>query len=171
MVYNIVQQHQGFINVYSELGIGTCFNIYLPEILKTETETETVSAIEKDFYYDGCILCIDDELPIHTIVTDMLEEYGMTVICANTGAEGLQIFEKSFSDIDLVILDLAMPGLSGKEVFKKLKKINPLVKVLLTSGYKQDKRVKEALILGINGFLKKPFTLESLINSVAKIIM
>jgi len=116
-------------------------------------------------------LCIDDELPIHTIVKDMLEEYGMTVICANNGAEGLQIFEKSFSDIDLVILDLAMPGLSGKEVFKKLKKINPLVKVLLTSGYKHDKRVKEALGLGINGFLKKPFTLESLINSVAEIIM
>ena len=169
MVYNIVQQHQGFINVYSRLGIGTCFNIYLPEI-KKENNKEIVSIIEKDFYYDGCILCIDDELPIHTIVKDMLEEYGMTVICANNGAEGLQIFEKSFSDIDLVILDLAMPGLSGKEVFKKLKKINPLVKVLLTSGYKYDKRVKEALILGINGFLKKPFTLESLINAVAEII-
>ncbi len=170
MVYNTIQLHQGFINVYSKTGMGTTFNLYFPEHAVQEKSVIKEIEFDKDFFYKGCILLIDDEESIHEIIVGMVEDYGLSVISAMDGKTGIELFNKNINDIDIIILDMAMPGLSGKEIYKKIIKIKPDVKVLLASGYKQDKRVSETIKLGVNGFIQKPFTLKALITSLAKLL-
>jgi PAS domain S-box-containing protein len=163
MVYNIVQLHQGFLNVYSKTEIGTTFNIYLPEIDARKKESNKPIIKKTDFHYEGTILMIDDEKALHTVVEDMLSEFGLTTLYAENGLSGIELYQEKRSEIQLVLLDMAMPGLSGKE-------IDPQVKVILSSGYKQDQRVADVLKLGINGFVQKPFTVNSLLMEVIKVL-
>lgn len=122
------------------------------------------------FKGEGKILIIDDEEIIRMATTAMLEEYGYEVITAVSGDEGIEVFGKFADTIKLVILDLAMPGKTGKETYIDLKKIEPGVKVLLASGYQQDEQVNELLRLGVNGFIQKPFSLTALSRKVSETI-
>ncbi|MCK4541672.1 MAG: response regulator, partial [Spirochaetales bacterium] len=104
------------------------------------------------------------------IAESILEEHGYKVVVAENGKAGIEIFKKHRKEIKAVLLDMAMPGMSGKEVYKKLKDIDPGVKVLLSSGFGQDERVKESLADGVDGFLQKPYTLEKLADAVYEVI-
>ncbi|MCG8571447.1 MAG: response regulator [Spirochaetes bacterium] len=170
MVYNIIQQHNGFVNVYSELGLGTTFHIYFKSESQ-ESLTEKSQKDEKEIYKgEGTILVVDDEPPMRIIAKNILEECGYTVLLANNGQEGIDIYKKNMDKIKGVILDLIMPIKSGRDAFIEIKKMNPNAKVILVSGFKQDQRVTELKELGIDDFIQKPFTINKLSKAVYHMI-
>ena len=167
-VYGIIENHGGFINVYSEQGKGTTFNVYLPAIKKgrvldkprrerTLTGTETV-------------LLVDDEAMIVDVAREMLKSLGYTVLTASGGEEAVAVYEKKHDRIDMIILDMIMPGMGGAETFERLRKINPEAKVLLSSGYSIDGQAEDILSRGCNGFIQKPFNLSKLSRRVREIL-
>ncbi len=169
MVYNIVQQHGGFIDVYSVMGLGSTFNIYLPALQGAESAVST----EKTFVMprgEGLILVVDDEEIIRETARAILEECGFDVILAENGEEGVMIFSERHGEIKAVLLDMLMPKKSGKEAYLEMKKIDPGLKVLLASGFKQDERVESVLNLGVQGFIQKPYDLDTLSRSIFAVI-
>ena len=127
-------------------------------------KTDTSSEQEKT------ILLIDDEEMVINISEMMLKRLGYRVLKAHSGYEGLQLFEENKSEIDLIISDLEMPKMNGKEVMDKIREINPEIKVLLSSGALTDADEKNIINKGFNGFLKKPYNLKTLYMKMAEII-
>jgi PAS domain S-box-containing protein len=168
-VYGIIKNHGGFINVYSEKGKGSTFNFYLPAAGSGKAE-ESSEPDEKDrlIVGKGTILLVDDEKMMIDVGKEMLEVLGYTVITAQSGQEAIEKFtlaqtgKGNLGKIDLVIQDMIMPVMSGDAVFNRLKKIDPDVVVLLSSGYSVYGKAKEMLSHGCNGFIQKPFTMEEL---------
>ncbi|MEA2060521.1 MAG: response regulator [Thermodesulfobacteriota bacterium] len=164
--YGIVKGHGGFINVYSETGMGTTFTIYLPASDKTLcTETDMIPETEKG---QGTILLVDDEKEILDISTELLQELNYQVISAKSGKAAIDVFKKKREAISLVILDMIMPDMDGEETFKTLKKIDPRVKVVLSSGYSIDGQARHILDMGCQGFIQKPFTLNILSQKIKR---
>lgn len=169
MVYNIIKQHKGFIDVYSQDGIGTTFYIYLP-ILKHKIEEKIHRAEEKIPGGEGLILVVDDEEIMRQTAKSILEECGYDVILAENGEEAVDIYKTQHQNIKAVLLDMVMPKMSGKQAFIELIKINKNVKTLLASGFKKDSRVESILELGVKGFIQKPYGLVKLANSMNNVI-
>jgi CheY-like chemotaxis protein len=168
MVYNIIHSHGGFIDVFSNKGVGTTTNIYLPADDTVETSiTETTQIIYKGA---GTVLLIDDEDMIRKIAGNMLIECGYTVLNAENGIIGIELLKENLNSISLVITDMSMPVMSGLEIFNEIKKIKQDVKILLISGYKQDKRVLTCIEQGADFFLQKPFTLKELSKAVYDVL-
>lgn len=169
MSYNIIEQHEGFIDIYSESGVGSTFKVFLP-VLKHKTLLD--EKIEGKRYYEGTglLLIVDDDSQIRSVATEILEECGYEIIIAKDGIEALEKFSERIDEIKLVLLDLVMPKLDGKHTFIRLKEMKDGVKVLLSSGFQQDSRVKEILDLGVAGFIQKPYTFTKLSEAVYKII-
>ncbi len=165
-VYGIIKKHGGVINVYSEKGEGTTFNIYLP----ASTEQEAVETIpELDDTIEGgmeTILLVDDEDLVITVGEEMLELMGYTVLTARNGGEALEIYKANWGRINLVILDIIMPQMGGEETFAQLKAINPDVLVLLSSGYAMNGKAERILKKGCCGFIQKPFDIRRLAKKV-----
>ena len=116
------------------------------------------------------ILLIDDEEMIIEVGRQMLKMLGYTVFIANSGKEAIGVYQKQRNHIDIIILDMVMPDLGGKAVYEKLKKINPDVKVLLSSGYGMDGQVADILNCGCDGFIQKPFNLKGLSLKVREVL-
>lgn len=170
MVSSTIREHGGFIDVYSEPGTGTTFKLYIPASYGiTETAAENEAAVIP--YGRGLILVVDDELIMRETALEILQECGYEVETADNGYTALEIFKERSKEITAVVMDMAMPVMSGIAAYKKMIEINPCVKVLITSGFKQDKRVSEVLELGAGGFIEKPYTLEKLGMAVKEIVM
>ena len=118
----------------------------------------------------GLILIVDDEESLRLTLKEILETCGYNVLLAEDGRQGLKLFKQRSNEIKLILLDLAMPIMSGKESYVEMKKIFPSVKVLVISGFKHDQRVREIIELGVNGFLAKPFTMAELSRKIAEVI-
>lgn len=170
MVYNIVQQHRGFIDVDSHPGIGTTFSIYLPQLEEQKFYDTKPLELEALTPGSGLILIVDDEESLRLTLKEILETCGYNVLLAEDGRQGLKIFQQRSSEIKLILLDLAMPNMSGKESYVEMKKVFPSVKVLVISGFKHDQRVREIMELGVHGFLSKPFTMAELSRKIADVI-
>ncbi|MFH1231150.1 MAG: PAS domain S-box protein [Planctomycetota bacterium] len=170
VTYGIVKAHNGFINVYSEKGKGTCFKIYLP--ISEEKMEEKPIVKDKEIFEKGTgtILLIDDEVQILDLGKRILEKYGYKVILANNGKEALEIYQQRKNEIILVILDFVMPGWSGKETFEELRKINSDVKVLIATGYSLNSHGEELMSEGVKGFIQKPFSIKELLEEIKKIL-
>ena len=170
MVYSIILNHKGFVDVYSELGLGTTFLIYLP--VHTNQAIPIRISTDEAILSSGSetVLIVDDEEIMRNIGRSMLQECGYKVLLAASGVEAIEIYKEKASEIDIVLLDMAMPKLSGKETYKVLKKINPEIKVLLASGFRQDQRVEETLEMGVNDFIQKPYVISDLTAMISKIL-
>ena len=170
MVYNIIHQHNGFIDVYSEVGVGSTFNVYLPEYKQLDLLPQPGEEAQV-VHGTGVILVIDDEDIVRLIARNILTECGYEVILAEDGREGIDIFRKMHDSISVVLLDMAMPGISGDDVFLELRKTKPDVKVLLSSGFRQDSRVEKVLSLGVSGFIQKPYSIMEMSRKMKEIII
>ena len=168
-VYGIIKSHSGYIDVHSEKEKGTTFTIYLPASEKEAVREKTVpTAMLKG---TGTIILIDDEKMILDVGRELLEELGYTVLSALSGREALDIFQKNLGKIDLVIMDMIMPGMGGGETFDRLRAINPNIKVLLSSGYSVNGQASKILHRGCDGFIQKPFNLNQLAEKIGKIMV
>ncbi|MBN1931545.1 MAG: response regulator [Desulfobacterales bacterium] len=167
-VYGIVKNHGGFINVYSEKGVGTTFNIYLPASEKEAVEKKKPST--EVIKGEGIILLVDDEEMIINVGEQLLTYLGYAVKTAKSGKEAIEIFENNKDDIDLVVLDMIMPGMGGGETYDRLKEINPDIKVLLSSGYSINGQAHEILNRGCDEFIQKPYTMKEISQRIRAVL-
>lgn len=168
-VYGCVKSHKGSIEVASEIGKGTSFTILFPATLHSVQDEEIIlNSLELNS--KGKIIVIDDEELLLSIVKNMLTKTGYDVITFDKGSEAISFFANNNKDIDLIILDLIMPKTSGREVFYKLKEINPNIKVLLSSGFDRNSETDELLQNGANGFISKPYKMNTLSTEINRIL-
>ncbi|MGD8388436.1 MAG: PAS domain S-box protein [Desulfobacteraceae bacterium] len=169
-VYGIVQNHGGLIQVSTEKGKGTMFEIFLPASDKEIQEDSSDIHQQSLEYGRGTVLLVDDEAMVLEVGQMMLENLGYRVLIAQSGEEAIDLYDKEREEIDLIILDMIMPGMGGGEAFDRLKTFNPDVAVLLSSGYSINGQATEILDRGCNGFIQKPFTMEDLSRKINKIL-
>jgi two-component system cell cycle sensor histidine kinase/response regulator CckA len=166
--YGIIKNHGGHINVYSEKGRGTTFNLYLPASDKAvEIEAHKPRALRKG---NETILLVDDEDITVEVGEEILIELGYTVITARNGLEALAAYKENAQKIDMVILDMIMPDMGGGKTYDELKKINPDIRVLLSSGYSISGEASEILARGCNDFIQKPFNMKQLSEKMRGIL-
>ncbi len=169
--YNIIQKHDGLIQVHSEPGAGSRFTLCFPRC-ETDTCFEEKSPVEKDIVRGtGTVLVIDDEHMVLKVARGILEQCGYKVITANTPEGGIEVFREQHDYISVVLLDLSMPGKSGLEVFMAMKEIDPGVRAILSSGMLDNESKERALALGIMDFAGKPYLAQELSVKVRDILL
>lgn len=167
MVYGIVESHGGSIQFYSELGLGTTFKLYLP-LAENQAPAQSQSTTEEPIRGQGRILLVDDEQVVRDVATEMLGGLGYEVVSTCNGREAVEYYQAQGARIDLVILDLVMPEMGGHECFIELKRLNPAVKAVLSTGYSFDGQARDAFNEGMVGFIQKPYNLSSFSAVIAK---
>ena len=169
MVHGIVKQHGGHIKCYSEPGHGTTFKIYFPALISEEEEAQV---IERPMPRGGSetVLLVDDEEFIRDLGSRILEKAGYTVITAANGKEALDVYERRGDEIALVLLDLMMPEMGGKQCLEELLSLNPSVRVIIASGYSASGPTKEALEAGAKGFVNKPYDMRQVREVVRQVL-
>jgi PAS domain S-box-containing protein len=166
--YGIIRNHNGIISVHSKKGDGASFDIYLP-VSEKEIAKEKQSAKEV-FTGSETVLLVDDEEIIIDIGQEMLETLGYRALLAKDGKEAIEICQNSPDRIDLVVLDMIMPGMDGGVVFDRIREYNPEIKVLLSSGYSLNGQAKTILERGCDGFIQKPFSIKELSQKIREIL-
>jgi len=170
MVYGIVKTHEGYILCYSELDSGTTFKIYLPALVQSGHWREAGEEDDQLKGGDETILLVDDEKYIRELGVELLTDVGYEVFTATDGEGALQLYRKEQQRIDLVILDLVIPGMGGKKCYEEILKINPQAKILIVSGYSVNGPGKEAMEAGAKGFVGKPFDVSHMLTTVRDIL-
>ncbi len=166
--YGIIRGHQGIINIYSEEGQGTTFNLFLPATEKVAVK-ETVPP---KGLLEGTetILFVDDEDVIIDVNREILESLGYKVVAARSGQEALEVYRKLRGKISLVILDMIMPGMDGEATYDSLKKDDPEIRVILSSGYSKNEQAKAILEKGCQAFIQKPFSISDLSMTIRQVL-
>lgn len=166
MVYGIIKAHKGIISVYSELDHGTTFNIFLPSSDKIPVH-ETAYA-EEIATGGGTVLVVDDEVFILEVIAEVLEKLGYSVMAARGGREAADLYRDKWKDIDLIMLDMIMPEMSGDAAFDALRAINPAAKIILASGYSLTGRARQLMEKGAVSFIQKPYQISELSRKLAE---
>ena len=166
--YGIVKNHGGHIQVVSKSNSGTTFTIYLPAC--NRKIAKPVEPSPRSIVGRETILLVDDEQKIREVCRDGLKLLGYTVVTADSGETAVDMYRKLGGAVDVVVLDMVLPGMSGKEIYRRLKAINPEIRVLLASGYSVGGQEKEILEDGCNGFIQKPFRMESLSMKIQELM-
>ena len=169
MVYGIVKQHGGYIICYSEPAMGTTFKIYFPALVSDVVSEKLTGSLEAQGGTET-ILLVDDDENVRNVGTDLLQGAGYSVITAVNAKEALELFKNKHSSIALVILDLIMPEMSGKECLEELLKIDSNVKVLMCSGYSPNGAAKAAIDTGAKGFISKPYNSNEMLAQIRTIL-
>ena len=167
MVYGMASSAGGFVQVESEVGLGSAFSIHLP--LKAPPVERRVavrsSVLETG---SGTVLVVDDEPMVLAFVEEGLKRLGYQVLTAVDGRQACEVYSSHSNQIDMVLLDMVMPGTTGLEACRRLREINPNVKVILSSGYSSGDVVREARLAGALGFIGKPYSLEELSSALRR---
>jgi PAS domain S-box-containing protein len=166
-VVGIVKAHGGAINVYSEMGRGSCFKIYLPAVDSPEAEAQI--SISK--LYDGqkkMVLVVDDEISIRVITTESLQAYNYNVMEASDGVEAIALYAKHYEEIDVVLIDMMMPNLDTPSTIRALRRIEPAVKIVAMSGLATNQEAVKSS--RVTYFLTKPFTTEEMLQTLGNIL-
>jgi PAS domain S-box-containing protein len=169
VVYGVVQNHGGFINFESSVGLGTNFSVFLPH---AGTVSRRESRQKRTRIPRGTehVLIVEDELSVCEIARDMLAGLGYTVIAAHDGRQGVETYRSRQGSVDLVLLDINMPVMGGKEAFALLREINPGVRIILVTGYGHEAVDIPAFPSEVNGFVQKPFQIEALASTVRTVL-
>ena len=169
-VYGIVKQSGGYVFAQSEPGQGTTFRIYLPRVEDAAEVASTVKSIETATRGSETVLLVEDEESVRQLVKETLENRGYKVIEAENGEAALKVALSCEEPIHLLITDVVMPGISGRELAQQLAKTHPSTKVLFLSGYTEDAIVHQGALEPEGAFLQKPFTLQSLARKVREVL-
>ena len=168
-VYGILKNHRGLVRVHSQLGHGATFTCALPRS-KAPVIVRDKPRRKGTHRGEGTVLVVDDQEIIRTVSKAMLEMIGYGVLRAESGEEALAIFEANREQIKLVLLDMIMPGMSGKETFHRLRALDPHLPVILASGYSLGGEVDALLAEGCNGFIQKPFNVAVLAEKISQVL-
>jgi len=169
MAYGIIKQHDGYINVYSEPGVGTTFKIYLP-VVEGERQERTLQEITTVTGGTEVVLLAEDDAYVRKLAKEVLEEAGYTVVDAVDGEEAISIFNMNRGRISLLILDVLMPKKSGKEAYEAIREIRPDIRVLFTSGYTQDLVLKKGIVEEAWHLVMKPISPTELLRKVREVL-
>lgn len=169
MVYGIVKQHGGHISCVSKVGRGTVFEVYFP-VFDSKLEFDSGKTAITPVFGTETILLVDDGEFMRDLGARLLVKYGYKILVAENGREALDIFKKEKAEISMVILDLNMPEMGGKECLKELLKIDANLRVLVASGYSAEASIKESLKIGAKAHISKPYRMEELLKLVRKIL-
>ncbi len=169
IVYGVVKNHKGLVKVYSEPGLGTTFKVYLPASDKLPLD-EAISNVRETPRGNETILIIDDEVTLLDLTREILEGLGYKVITAEGALAGIDTYKQHSSEIDLVILDMLMPEMTGSEVYPQLIKIKPDARVLLATGLNMGEKVEHLLAMGVNAVVGKPYSVSDLASHIRKAI-
>lgn len=168
-VYGIVEEHGGHITCNSESGRGTTFRIYFPGIANADC-VEGISDIDTPKEGAETILIIDDEESIRALASEAMERFGYTVTTASSGEEAVEIYSEKHNIIDLVILDIGMPGMGGYKCLQEIIRIEPHAKVIIASGYSGDGAIKKFLETGASAYVGKPYRMTSMLSKVRAVL-
>ena len=168
-VYGIVKQSGGYVMVQSDLGKGTSFHIYLPHVVG-DAEKQPAPASDAALGGAETVLLVEDEESVRQLVRDTLAAKGYHVLEAESGEKGLFSAQSYNGKIDLLITDVVMPGMSGRELVQKLAQTRPVTKVLYLSGYAEDAILSDGSIEKGTAFLQKPFSLQNLARKVREVL-
>ncbi|HXX54153.1 MAG TPA: response regulator, partial [Thermodesulfovibrionales bacterium] len=165
IIYGIIKQHNGYINVYSEIGKGTIFKIYLPTVESVPKETAQ-SWIATPKGGTETILLAEDDTAVRELTKRVLEEFGYTVIETSDGEDAINVFVENKDQIDLLILDVLMPKKTGKEVYEEIMRMRPNIKTILISGYTKDLISKKGVVEEGLNFVEKPISPTELVKRI-----
>jgi PAS domain S-box-containing protein len=166
--YGIIKNHGGIINADSVIDKGTTFNVFLPASEKNIVKIQPLN--QTMLKGVGTVLLVDDEEMIIDVGSQILENLGYSVLSARSGKEAIDLYQGHQDKIILVILDMVMPDLGGGETFDCLKKIDPEIKILLSSGYSINGEASEIMDRGCNGFIQKPFNIKQLSRKIRDVL-
>ncbi len=169
-ILGIVRGHKGAIKLYSEVGKGTTFKILFPCSEYAENKHKEALTNHPTRQGFGTILIVDDEETIRATAGMMLEDIGFTIITANDGVEGVEVFREKQAEIRAVLLDMTMPRMNGEEVFREIRMMQPDIKVILSSGYNEQDATNRFAGKGLAGFIQKPYSLSALQGKVLDIL-
>jgi two-component system, cell cycle sensor histidine kinase and response regulator CckA len=168
MVYGIIKNHNGFIDVNSAPDKGTTFVIHIPassrDVIKNKSFTQTILKGTET------ILFVDDEPNVLMVSRKILESLGYTVYGVKDGKEAIAFYRENKDSIDLIVIDMIMPGLSGNEVFDQIRELNPMARIILSSGYSLNEQAQQIMSKGCQGFIQKPFNITGISKKVREVL-
>jgi two-component system, cell cycle sensor histidine kinase and response regulator CckA len=171
VVYGVVQSHHGFIDVESTVGHGTTFRMYFPIPYLNNQLMDAPSAMESlSSGGTETILIVEDEHALIEMVRVLLESKGYKVLAALDGKEAVEIYKQNKDEIALVLTDLGLPGITGMDVFKKLKEVTPNVSVIFASGFFEPEVKSELYKAGAKGFIQKPYSPNEVLQRVREVL-
>jgi CheY-like chemotaxis protein len=167
IVYGIVKNHNGYITCGSEPGKGTTFKLYFP-VMDSRLNNGPAEKLETmvELHGEETVLVVDDDTAVLNLAVNMLTRYGYTTLTATSGEEALRIYASDANRVDLVILDLNMPGMGGHKCLQRLLEMNAGLKVIVASGYSPNGSIKAILESGPHEFIGKPFQLKDMLKKV-----
>jgi CheY-like chemotaxis protein len=169
-VVGIVKSHGGFVNVYSEVGKGTTFSVYIPAVESAETQhaSEEPEALPRG--NGEMVLVVDDELAVREITKTTLEHYGYRVLVVNDGTEAVVLYAQRGVEFAAVVTDMMMPYMDGAATIRALQKLNPLIKMIAVSGLVENQKITEITDSKSVKFIQKPFTTEKLLLTLRNLL-
>jgi PAS domain S-box-containing protein len=166
----VVKSHGGFMRVYSELGKGTAFKLFLPSMTSEGSVRRIDQAVTLPRGHGELVLLVDDDNAVRQIASQTLEAYGYRVLLASDGSEAVAQYAVKQNDIAMVLTDMMMPVMDGFATIRVLKKIRPDIKIIAASGLNENHIVAKAMSVGVRHFLTKPYTADSLLNKIHEVL-
>jgi len=170
MVYGIVKNHNGYVTCVSNPGEGTRFEIYLPAIGPIEETPGIVTQAKEQRGGNETILLVDDDDAVRGLGEEILRMFGYTVLSAEDAEKALQLYRVDQDRIELVVLDLIMPGIGGTQCLQKLLEMNPRAKVIVASGYSVAGQLERISEVGAKAFIHKPYDVQEMLVTVRRVL-